>query len=916
MVWEEAVFGGVTYPDPPGGWTYLFTGDAAVAGPNNNYDSLDGTWDHNNDSDQWDDTVIGSGRPGGVNSLSEEGANFIRLQDTGDPRDYGMGDPGSNRKIFFAHSITNDVGSSGQSILDDGVTISFRVRIATGSPLDPQYPDTAVDGEPGTAGGAWPAEGDGFLGNFAGKGFLGIHQALGGLISFSPALGSESMKYDPSVCFDDPSVGGQDGLVTNGLNGTSLSEYVDSWENEGSLNLVLLATPRDWHEFWITIQADTTGLGTHKVTVFKDGSISGSEFVVTAGSASDYNDSYMTMGFVATAQMGAIDVDFVAYRVGVVVPLASYRATSPQPTDRAIGVPINTDLSWEPASEPGLTYQELFFGTDPAALVSIKIGDETLNNATSAEMAGPLDSETTYYWSVDSNLGAGLLWSFRTVFDIPYAYFKTVRDYADAMIEYGRDKYGSVHSPLFASTLDRATLSLMTGSLPSISGVRPNDRMPNGNNVQHHTEFFKTLYLLSDIIDEPNYADAADEALQWFYNNCQSPATSLMSWGEHLGWDFLLESRTQQHSGCGTHEFFGTWQVNSLPWGRFWEKSYNLCPQQFFDFAVGLWDHQIGDQATCNFSRHACYDYHGPGLNADYPRHAGFYIHTWGNAYARSTDSNFCDTMLMAIDGMVYALDVRRRVTEWTGSVPPGGIPSQTGSTTWWSDSELQLAIFSYEVADLVPEWLRQKILTMCANTDSVYLAYADGGVTWPQGYGLLPRNLLCLERYKQTGIEGYRTFFMDVADSYLTSDPSGLLFPSAFATAIQTMLEAYELTGNQQYLDRAHTFGQTALDVFFDQTSSLPKATSQHGHYEAITGGGVLALQLIELFEQSNYGDSEPDNDIDFNDLANLMLHWLDDTCTKENRCCNVSDIDHSGTVDSADFAKFARYWLKGVTW
>ena len=39
-------------------------------------------------------------------------------------------------------------------------------------------------------------------------------------------------------------------------------------------------------------------------------------------------------------------------------------------------------------------------------------------------------------------------------------YLALVRQYADTMIERGRDRYGEQHSPLFAVTLDRQTLSL------------------------------------------------------------------------------------------------------------------------------------------------------------------------------------------------------------------------------------------------------------------------------------------------------------------------------------------------------------------------------------------------------------------------------------------------------------------------
>jgi len=79
-------FGGVDYGDPDGGWTYIYTGDAAAPGAD--YTALDGTWNHDNGSDQWDESEIGTGMPGGVSVLTENGVTFTRIQDTGDPRDY------------------------------------------------------------------------------------------------------------------------------------------------------------------------------------------------------------------------------------------------------------------------------------------------------------------------------------------------------------------------------------------------------------------------------------------------------------------------------------------------------------------------------------------------------------------------------------------------------------------------------------------------------------------------------------------------------------------------------------------------------------------------------------------------------------------------------------------------------------
>jgi hypothetical protein len=297
---------GIAYTDPAGGWKYIYTGDSASGGAG--FTALDGTWSHDNGSDQWDETAIGAGNAGGVSALD----GYIRLQETGDPRDHGMGDPGSNRKLYFGHLIDD-------TRILDGVTLSFRARIATGSPLDAMYPDSGGDGEnKALAGGtAWPAGGNGYMGHDDGKGSFGIRQAEDDdIISFSLALDTESMKYDPSTSF--AAAGGQSGLVMNNL--TSGGDP-DPWEYDGngeSLN-VLALDPTEWHEFWITIVSG--GAGSHQVSVYKDGSLIADIFDVSAGGGNDFDESYLGMGVGATGQMGAIDVDFFAYAPGVIDPI-------------------------------------------------------------------------------------------------------------------------------------------------------------------------------------------------------------------------------------------------------------------------------------------------------------------------------------------------------------------------------------------------------------------------------------------------------------------------------------------------------------------------------------------------------------------------------------------------------------------
>ena len=429
----------VGFPEPTGGWDYIYTGDNASPGAdtssdNNSahalWDALDGTWDHINRYDEWDGTEIGSGMPGGAMILTEEDINFIRIQDTGDPRDHSLPNP-SNCKVYFAHRVADDIGdTAAASILDDGITLSFRARIATQGPLDPMYPDISSSGENHylPAGTPWPAGGNGYLGHDRGIGNFSIYQSGGEkIISFSLALGSESMSYDSYLYFDDLVVGGEAGLVMNSLadlpNSTIPNEFVDPWDNEGTLNFVPQLDPIKWHEFWITIEAEETSTGTHLVKVYLDGSEVPDEFLVTAGTAQQYDGSYIGLGLGAIPQMGAFDIDFIAYKAGV-VPYTVI-ANKPDPEDGQTEVLSDQVLSWIP--NPAAVNHDVYLGTN---LTSVENATTTnplgvyqdRQSATSFDPDPHLAPNLTYHWRIDEVLSdnsiiKGKIWHFTTFTD-------------------------------------------------------------------------------------------------------------------------------------------------------------------------------------------------------------------------------------------------------------------------------------------------------------------------------------------------------------------------------------------------------------------------------------------------------------------------------------------------------------------
>lgn len=180
--------------------------------------------------------------------------------------------------------------------------------------------------------------------------------------------------------------------------------------------------------------------------------------------------------------------------------------------------------------------------------------------------------------------------------------------FANRMIQDGRDTYGRQATPLFATTLDRFTYQLFFAEPPAISGMRSRDRAWRGANPAHHMQLYELLYRLTEDSGEAHYAAEADAALTWFVNHTRSPATHLLAWGEHLYWDFTNE-QAQWYIAPSGFEF---------RYHEFFEEPQQLLPHLFAlsfdaakDFALGLWNHQVHDQATGEYDRHAAYDRHG-----------------------------------------------------------------------------------------------------------------------------------------------------------------------------------------------------------------------------------------------------------------------------------------------------------------
>lgn len=338
------------FAPPDGGWAYTFEGDAAEAS-DDPFLSLDGTWDHTNGSDQWDGSGIGEGNPGGVSALTEGDTTFIRVQDPGDPRDYGMDDPGSNRKVYFTHNLFSDFAEGQEPdnldvIIDEGITLYFRTRIATAAtgPIDDVHPDGGGGVEP------WPEEGIGYYQHNSGKSVFAVKQTSGANV----AIGFDYGTNVNEELFVDEDDNATQGLIlphlfpNNDLNGSSDPNNIGELSNEFG-QVVPVDDVTAWQEFWVTIEEGTVLVddfedGTHVLNVYYGGGddpTAAQTFGINAADGTDYRDgdeqSYLAIGAGATPRAGAFDVDFFSWSPGIHVP------TIAEVVDPPAGLPGDID---------------------------------------------------------------------------------------------------------------------------------------------------------------------------------------------------------------------------------------------------------------------------------------------------------------------------------------------------------------------------------------------------------------------------------------------------------------------------------------------------------------------------------------------------------------------------------------------
>ncbi len=206
-----------------------------------------------------------------------------------------------------------------QTIMRDGVTLTFRARIPTlakaGPPLDPLH----RDGQQANGVQPYPDSGDGYVTSDSGKGNFVIREGGNGFDVPAAAI-AFSLTQTNDTTGGNPTTGqaGFAGLTFNEFNGNQPSASVNF--GQGSRTNLVPFDPTEWHELYIVLRDDPADIGTHEAFIFLDGNVVPYVFKITGGTGSDLADSFLAMGGSATPQNFALDVDWFGYKDEAVFP--------------------------------------------------------------------------------------------------------------------------------------------------------------------------------------------------------------------------------------------------------------------------------------------------------------------------------------------------------------------------------------------------------------------------------------------------------------------------------------------------------------------------------------------------------------------------------------------------------------------
>ena len=170
----------------------------------------------------------------------------------------------------------------------------------------------------------------------------------------------------------------------------------------------------------------------------------------------------------------------------------------------------------------------------------------------------------------------------------------------DTLIEYGRDRYGKEHSPMFAAILTQDTLKCPQEPpmFPSVSARidagRMTRRAPGSANHFYDQFTFRAMDMLTELTGDPKYRNAVLDALHFNLNHAVD-RRGFPALGGHISWNFYTDRANDQDG-----DYHELWFM-PMEWDLWWAAD----PDKTRAYADRIWEYHVVDKKTGETNRHS-----------------------------------------------------------------------------------------------------------------------------------------------------------------------------------------------------------------------------------------------------------------------------------------------------------------------
>ncbi|MBR2884718.1 MAG: hypothetical protein IKB93_07965 [Clostridia bacterium] len=482
----------------------------------------------------------------------------------------------------------------------------------------------------------------------------------------------------------------------------------------------------------------------------------------------------------------------------------------------------------------------------------------------------------------------------RTIYDV-------IKDYADTMVEYGRDtKYldpeaymnakgdirvnimssrtgrsavGHNRSGMFYSIIKRDTLQYPAYYVDEWPRVGFNsDERGSGCVTSADIWLYELLYELTLLTGDKEYEEVADHALSFFLEHCIHPESGVAAWGKHTPYDPVIGAINVPNQYADGVEKSAWTAYNEPDTGQkyavsspfFQQKFFELNPEEWKKHLMSYWESTVSDQVDFTYSRHTYID--GPGSTQ------GTYAQMWNPmvlGYAWGWHYTGDPEFKEALNSLMNWIE---RSTGWNKSFmyPQELFYASNRMRDSWSGFALRGIDALYTVIPIVPDDIKERIENFIekGNTymdydpsrgQNSFAQFSSMRTGKPSDYRSLFEANGYTERWAKLADGELKDemgkWIIDWIDKYAMGSAENLatsseLLPTSITAYTEPIMAVYEYTGDEKYLDRLLELADFSVYAFWQMDGLLPSMSyAQHKYYESTWGSAHLAKEMWNIY-------------------------------------------------------------------